>query len=126
MTARTRAKPRTARAPRARRRKSFFSKPSFVRAEFVGLAIALGAVAALPWVVDMGEVLSETRDWFVRTFGLGVFIVAALSVLGGWAIANRKYERPRIFARQAGGVIALGLFIWGLLGLNEADWSMGG
>ncbi len=125
MTARTRAKPRTARAPRARRRKSFFSKPSFVRAEFVGLAIALGAVAALPWVVDMGEVLSETRDWFVRTFGLGIFIVAALSVLGGWAIANRKYERPGIFARQAGGVMALGLFLWGLLGLNEADWSMG-
>ncbi len=126
MTARTRAKPRTARAPRARRRKSFFSKPSLIRAEFVGLAIALGAIAALPWLVDMGAVLSETRDWFVRTFGLGIFIVAALSVLGGWAIANRKYERGAVFVRQAGGVIAVGLFLWGLLGLNEADWSMGG
>ncbi len=125
MTARTRAKPRTAR-PRARRRKPFFSRPSFMRAEFVGLAVALGALAALPWVVDLGAVLSETRDWFVRTFGLGIFIVAALSVLGGWAIANRKYEQRALFARRAGGTLAFGLFLWGLLGLNGADWSMGG
>ncbi|MEX1104395.1 MAG: DNA translocase FtsK, partial [Dehalococcoidia bacterium] len=66
------------------------------------------------------------RDWFGRTFGLGIFILAALSVVGGWAIANRKHAHPAIFARQAGGAIAFALFLWGLLGLNDADWSMGG
>lgn len=126
MTARTRAKPRTARPARGRRRRSFISRPAFLRPEFLGLAVALGALAALPWVVDLGAVLSETRDWFVRTFGLGIFILAALSVLGGWAIANRKYEQPALFVRRAAGVIAFGLFLWGLLGLNDAEWSLGG
>ncbi len=125
MTARTRATPRTAR-PRARRRKSFFSRQSWLKAEFVGLAVALGAVAALPWVIDLGEVLAETRDWFVSTFGMGIFIVAALSVLGGWAIANRKYEQRGLFARRAAGTLAFAMFAWGLLGLNGAEWSLGG
>ncbi|HEX6030609.1 MAG TPA: DNA translocase FtsK [Tepidiformaceae bacterium] len=125
MTARTRTRPRTARAPR-RRRKSFFSRVALPRAEFVGLAMALGALAVLPWVIDVGAVIRETRDWFARTFGMGIFILAALSVIGGWAIANHKYEQRGRFARRAAGTVAFALFAWGLLGMNDANWSLGG
>jgi S-DNA-T family DNA segregation ATPase FtsK/SpoIIIE len=31
-----------------------------------------------------------------------------------------------LFARRAAGALALGLFAWGALGLNEADWQLGG
>jgi S-DNA-T family DNA segregation ATPase FtsK/SpoIIIE len=87
--------------------------------------MALGALAVLPWVIDVGAVIRETRDWFARTFGMGIFILAALSVIGGWAIANRKYEQRARFARRAAGTVAFAVFAWGLLGMNDADWSLG-
>src|SRR5690606_21089573 len=65
------------------------------------------------------------RDWLVRTAGLGIFILAALSVLGGIAISQRAYENGPLFARRAAGAIALALFSWGALGLNKAEWELG-
>ncbi|MBI5947235.1 MAG: DNA translocase FtsK [Chloroflexi bacterium] len=128
MTARTRTRPRAARTARPRKqRNTFFSRKNrFLRAEVVGVAIAALAIAALPWLVDLGEVGAEARDWVVRTFGMGIFVIAALSVAGGMSIAHRSYERPLAFARRAAGAVALGLFAWGALGLNHADWSLGG
>ena len=126
MTARTRAKPRSARAPRARRRKRFFSRRQLLKPELIGLAIAAAAIAVLPFLVDLRAVGSRGRDWLVETTGLGVFILAALSVLGGWAISRRSYEQPALFARRAAGAVAFALFAWGALGLNRADWTLGG
>ncbi len=128
MTARTRTRPRAAKAARPRKqRKTFFSRKNpFLRAEVVGVAIAALAIAALPWLVDIGEVAAEARDWVVHTFGMGIFVIAALSVTGGMAIAHRAYEQPLVFARRVAGAVALGLFAWGALGLNHAAWSLGG
>ena len=124
MTARTR--PRAARQPRARRQKRFFRGNRFFRAEVIGIGVAALALAALPWLIDIGDVGRETRDWVVRTFGLGLFILAALAVAGGIGIARRSYEQRGRFVRRAAGAVALALFVWGALGLNEADWRLGG
>jgi len=97
-----------------------------VRPEFVGLAIAALTIAAIPFVVDVTAIAAAARDWLMRTLGFGLFVVAALSVIGGIAIARRSYEQRLAFARQAAGAIALGLFTWGALGLNRATWTLGG
>jgi hypothetical protein len=121
MTARTR--PRAARQPRARRQKRFFRGNRFFRAEVVGIAVAALTLASLPWLIDIGDVGRETRDWVVRTFGLGIFILAALSVAGGIAIARRSYEqRARFARRRARSRSRAGVGP----GLSSADWRLGG
>ncbi len=127
MTARTRTAPRASRAPRSRKG-SFFSrlrKSPLNRREVFGVAIALLPLALLPVVVDLGALGGGARDWFARTFGLGLFIVVILCALGGWAIATSGYEKPR-FWRHTFGTLAAAYFAWGLLGMNHADWSLGG
>lgn len=123
MAARTRTRTRASRS--TRRGKPFWKKKQILQPEVVGLALAVAAVAALPFLVDLGEVASRGRDWLVRTAGLGIFILAALSVLGGIAISQRAYENGPLFARRAAGAIALALFSWGALGLNKAEWELG-
>ncbi|MBI2765033.1 MAG: DUF87 domain-containing protein [Chloroflexi bacterium] len=124
MTARTRTRPRSRRAVRPRRGK-LFSTRDLRRPEVIGVVVAAAALAALPFLIDVGDVASEAQDWLVRTTGLGIFILAFLSVAGGWALSHRLYEERAHFARQATGVAALSLFAWGALGLNDADWSLG-
>ncbi|MCK9518083.1 MAG: hypothetical protein M0R74_03485, partial [Dehalococcoidia bacterium] len=124
MAARTRTRTRASRS--SRRGKSFLKRKQLLRPEVVGLAAAVAAVASLPFLVDMGEVGTRGRDWLVGTAGLGIFILAALSVLGGIAISHRAYDNPALFARRAVGAVALALFFWGALGLNRADWQTGG
>ncbi|MCC7364140.1 MAG: DNA translocase FtsK [Dehalococcoidia bacterium] len=126
MTARTRAKPRATRAPRSKRKgKPFFTRKNIYQPEIIGLVIVGAVLVSLPFLVDMGEVFTRTRDWIVETTGLGLFIIAALSVVGGWAISRRAYEDAPLFARRAAGIVAFGLFFWGALGLNKADWTLG-
>lgn len=127
MAARARTRPRTTRSTKGRRSRSFFRRNNpFLRPEVIGIAIAALAIAVLPWLIDIGEVGRETRDWFVSTFGLGIFIVAGLSAIGGVAIARRSYADRELFARRTAGAIALGIFAWGALGLNDAAWTVGG
>ncbi len=126
MTARARSRPRMARTSRPRRRKGSWKSLRILRPEFIGLAVAALTLAAVPFVIDVTAVGAQSRDWLLRTFGLGLLIVAALSVAGGLAVSRRAYEQPGLFARRAGGAIALALFAWGALGLNTADWKMGG
>jgi S-DNA-T family DNA segregation ATPase FtsK/SpoIIIE len=124
MTARARSRPRAPRQPR--RGKPFFKSNPFLRPEVIGVALAALALASLPWLIDIGEVGRDVRDWTVRTFGLGLFIVAGLGVVLGIAIARRAYEQRRRFARAAAGAVCLSLFAWGMLGLNRAEWRIGG
>ncbi len=126
MTAHTRSRPRASRSPRTRRRKGGWKFTSFLRPEFIGLAIAALTLAAIPFVVDVAAIAAETRDWLMRTFGFGVFVLAALSVFGGLAISRRAYDAPNRFARLGAGAVCLGLFTWGALGLNRAEWTLGG
>ncbi len=126
MTARTRSRPRPSRAPHSRRRAGTRKSFSLLRPEFIGLAIAALTIAAIPFVVDVTAVAAESRDWLMRTFGLGLFLVALLSIAGGLAVSRRAYERRSTFARLSAGSAALGLFAWGALGLNRANWTLGG
>ncbi|MGI8926232.1 MAG: DNA translocase FtsK [Tepidiformaceae bacterium] len=125
MTARTRTRPRTARTPRGRKKSSIFRGGRFLRAEVLGVALAAVALVASLWLIDVGEVVTDARDWVVRTFGMGMLIVAALTLAGGVAIARGAHEHHGQFARRATGAVALGFFAWGALGLNHAHWSLG-
>ena len=128
MAARPRTKPRSSRAtrsPRSRRQSStFFSR--FNRPEIIGTTAALIALVALLFIPDVQAAIGDARDWTLRTFGLGIFILLAGTLFGGMAVWLGWYERGLWFWRKAAGAMALGLFIWGLLALNEANWSTGG
>ncbi|MDZ7726857.1 MAG: hypothetical protein U5Q44_00955 [Dehalococcoidia bacterium] len=130
MAARTRAQPRgTQRGGQGKKRSSnrtpWWKRKQFGRAEVAGIAIAAMAIAALPFVVDLGETLSGARDVIARTFGLGIFLLAGGVALAGVAIARRSYAGGAPFVRKAAGIAALLLFLWGALALNTADWSLG-
>lgn len=125
MAARTRIRPRAARSARPPQRRGVWRNNRFLKAEVLGVAMAALGLAALPWLVDVDQVSAATSEWFVRTFGLGVIILAGLSLLGGVAIARRSYERPARFARLGAGGLALAMFVWGALGLNHAQWTLG-
>ncbi len=125
MAARARTRPRATRTHK-RRGKPFFKRTRLLRPEFIGLGIVAATVAALPWIIDIGDLGRDIRDWFVSTFGLGIFIIAALSIAGGFAISRQAYASGWKFWRRAAGWVVLGLFAWGLLGLNEAQWKLGG
>jgi S-DNA-T family DNA segregation ATPase FtsK/SpoIIIE len=91
----------------------------------LGSTAALAAIVALFFFADVQGAAADTRDWVLRSFGLGIFVILAWVVLAAAAAWKEWYlDGPR-FWRKAGGVAALGLFFWGLLALNEADWSTG-
>ena len=122
MAARTRTRPRS----RASRGKPFFKH---FRMDSSAVAVAVLAViglAALFWFVDVLAALADGRDWLLRTFGFGLVIIAGLSVAGGIAVSKAQYEHGAALARRTTGALALALFLWGALGLNEAGWRVGG
>lgn len=123
MAARTR--PRATRPTRSRRGKPFYKRLRNAGPELAGIVLIAAVVASLPFVIDIPAVAAESRDWIVRTTGLGVIILAALCIAGGVAISRRSYEEGAPFARRAAGAVALALFAWGALGLNRAEWTMG-
>src|SRR5689334_18204705 len=123
--------PRTRSRPRGRTRRSSRGQPLYkrFRADSNALAAAALAVASLVLVfifVDVPAALANGRDWLIATFGVGLVVLAALSVAGGFAVSRALYEDRDRFARQAAGAIALGLFVWGIFGLNEAGWDFRG
>ncbi len=124
--ARTRPRPtRTERAPRARKRKSQLSLDSLNRPEVLGTLAAVAALVVLLFVPDVRTAIADGRDGVLRKLGLGVFVVLGWTLLGAIAVWRRWYQRGGRFWRKTAGVVALGLFAWGLLALNEADWSAG-
>ncbi len=125
MTARTRSRPRPARTPRARKRKSFFSEQHLGRPEVLGAAALVIVLSVLAVMVDVPAAAADARDWVLSRLGFGAFIVLGWVLLGGAALWQGWYRGGREFIRKAAGATALGLFAWGLLGLNAADWSAG-
>ncbi len=125
MTARTRARPRSSRAPRQRRRKSFFSGRRLLRREAVGIAMGALAVAVVLVTVDVPGLLADVRDGIARTFGVGALIILALGAGAGVAIWRGALDNRRLFAQKATGAVALGAFFWGAMALNEAHWQLG-
>lgn len=127
MTARTRTRPRAQPHRKARKQRISLLDPTILtKPGVVGFGFAVAAVVAIPFFIDVPAVLADSRDWLVRIFGFGLLIIAALSVLGGYAVSRGAYLQGRQFAVKTGGAIAAGLFIWGALGLNHVAWSFGG
>ena len=125
MAARSGTRPRATRSTRTRKRKSQFSLASLNRPEVLGALAALVALVALVFVTDVRSAIADGRDWVLRTFGLGIFVVLAWALAAAAAAWKEWYLVGPRFWRKAGGVAALGLFLWGLFALNEADWSAG-
>lgn len=96
-------------------------------AEAFGVLLATLLLAGLVLTVDVGGLLSGARDWLLETFGLGLAIVAAALAALAVAVfrARRRGEFPRPGARVV-GYAALGVFVWGALGLNSANWTVAG
>ena len=131
MTARTQSKPRARRsAAKPHRGKPFYSQWTWKRlrndwAAWACVAVLAACVAAFPFIVDVPAALADLRDGVSRTFGLGLFVVAGWAAGIAWAIHTRAWRQGSLFWQRAFGFLALGLFLWGALGLNEADWSSG-
>ena len=92
----------------------------------MAVASLAALVAALPWVVDVVGIANDVRTWLLETFALGLGVIAA--VLVAWAIAmwRREDEARWLFCRRVVGYAFLGVFTWGALGLNTADWTVAG
>ncbi|MGB4862537.1 MAG: hypothetical protein WBO97_08760, partial [Tepidiformaceae bacterium] len=128
MAARPRTKPRSTRATRSPRSKkqnqTLLSRLN--RPEVIGTSAAVVAIVALLFVPNVQHALGDGRDWVLSTFGLGIFILLAGVMFAAAALWQGWYEAGTWFWRKAAGFTALGLFAWGLLALNSADWSTGG
>jgi DNA segregation ATPase FtsK/SpoIIIE, S-DNA-T family len=127
MTARTRTRPARApqRTPKARKPRSKGTNKPFLTPEVAGALVAAAAVGVLFILIDVAGFLAGARDWTAQTFGLGILILAGLAALGGVAVSRRAYEQQEKFVRHAIGSTFLGLFAWGALGLNRAEWTLG-
>lgn len=125
MTARTRTRPRPARRQRAKRSKNWLSGRALLRPEAVAVVVGALAVAAVLIAVDVPKVAADFRDWLAGTFGVGILIMAVLAICDGVAILRGALEDRQRFARKATGAVALGLFFWGAMALNDAHWTFG-
>ena len=96
------------------------------RAQIVAVVLVAAAVAALPWFFDVGGIATDVRTWLLETFGLGLGVIAAVLVAWGVAGWRRNREERLLFGRRILGTAFLGLFAWGALGLNTADWTIAG
>jgi S-DNA-T family DNA segregation ATPase FtsK/SpoIIIE len=83
----------------------------------------LAVLAAAAVAFDGAEVGRDVRDWLLRTFGFGLLVVLAWALYGAAAAWRGWYLERGLFLRRTGGVVAAGLFAWGLFGLNEAPWT---
>ncbi|MEP7215847.1 MAG: DNA translocase FtsK, partial [Anaerolineaceae bacterium] len=126
MAARTRTRPRATRAPRTnRKRRSRFSAAPLKRPELLAVGAGAILVAASLLLFDVPEVAADIRDSLLRQFGLGVAVLAGWAAFLIFAAVHRSHNEPRWLARRAAGFFALGLFAWGTLGLNRAEWTLG-
>lgn len=123
MTARTRSQPRGSRS--TRRRKRTWRYERITRPEIIGGAVVLVVLAAILIAVNPGTVASDSRDWILRHFGLGIAVLLGFGAWIGIAIWRGRQDDPRRFARQVAGVGALTLFVWGAFALNHARWHVG-
>ena len=103
-----------------------FLESRLFRAEAAGVVVVAAAIAAIPWFIDVGDVVASIRTWLLETFALGLAIVPAVLVAWGVAYRRRQHEDRWLFWRRVGGYGFLALFTWGALGLNAADWTAAG
>ncbi|MFN0148152.1 MAG: DNA translocase FtsK [Dehalococcoidia bacterium] len=125
MAARARTRPRAARHRAAKRGKPFYRRLSIDNDAWIWALGCVVFLAAVVFLVDVPAILAAVRDWLLETFGLALAVITGWLVAAYWAWRRRLAKDHKLFAQKAAGVIALGLFAWGALSLNHADWSLG-
>ena len=103
-----------------------FPTSPLIRAEVIGALLLAAVVAAVLWIADVGAIVSGVRTWLLETFGLGLAIVAAGIAAAGVVVVRRRRGKPQRLGTRALGYAALGVFVWGALGLNSAEWTAAG
>jgi len=125
----TKSRARPARTPARRSARSGARRKPFIFARRWWKELSASAVfaAVAVWVAwfDGAAALEQARDAVLRVIGFGLGVLAGWALYGALATWRGWYLDRRLFARRTAGVAALGLFAWGLLGLNEAHWSVG-
>ncbi len=124
MAARSRSRPESGR----KQGKSRLPLPQsrLFRAQIAGVVILAATLAALPWFIDVRGVAADVGTWILETFGFGLAVVAGVPLAWGVAVWRRDREARWLFWRRVAGYALLGLFAWGALGLNSADWTVAG
>ncbi len=123
----TKSRARPARAATRRSSRSRQRSAAALKRWWKALATLGAAGATVAWIGLFGgaAVLAAGRDAVLRGIGFGLAILAGWAVYGALATWRGWYLDRPLFARRTAGVAALGLFAWGLLGLNEARWAVG-
>ena len=103
-----------------------FPTSPLIRAEVIGALLLAAVVAAVLWIADVGAIVSGARTWLLETFGLGLAIVVAGIAAAGVVVVRRRRGKPQRLGTRALGYAALGVFVWGALGLNSAEWTAAG
>lgn len=126
MAARTRTRPRATRAPRTHRKKrSRFSAAPLKRPELLAVVAGSVVVVASLFLFDVPEIAVDIWDSLLRQLGFGMAVLASWAAFLIYAVVHRSHKEPNRLARHGAGFFALGLFAWGALGLNRAEWTLG-
>jgi DNA segregation ATPase FtsK/SpoIIIE, S-DNA-T family len=121
----TRARAGGRRPTRSRKKKSG-GRHFYAKLEFLGLLIIAATIAALAWVIDVSAVASGIRDGILGALGLGVLLIAMTLMLSGFLVMRRHHHQRATFVRRLTGLVLAALWAWGALGLNHAEWTVGG
>lgn len=89
------------------------------------VVVAAGALAVWVSLFDGASALERGRDAVLRAVGFGLIVLAAWALYGAVVTWRGWYLDRRLLLQRTAGAVALGLFAWGLLGLNEAQWRIG-
>ena len=122
----TRARSGARRPAKPRAKKKNKGKRFSVRPELFGLVIIFATLGSLPWIVDVGAITNGIRDGILGALGLGVLLIAFSLVVAGLLIMRNKHKQRAPFARKVLGLALATLWVWGALGLNHAEWTVGG
>ena len=98
---------------------------SLLRPEVIGTALVVMAVASIPYLVPLTGVIGEFRDLLVQALGLHVFTLIVLLAATGLMLALKRGEAIRRHVRHIAGMVALLVFLAGLLGLWQPDVRVG-
>ena len=96
-----------------------------LRPEYIGLALALLALAVVPWLIPISSLTTATVSFFVRWLGVGAPLAALIAIGITAAIFRRMLPRSLVFWRWLTGVLVLSAVILGLLSLYRPDWTVG-
>ena len=98
---------------------------AMLRPEYVGLALVLVAVAVVPWLIPVTDVVAAVVGFFMRWLGLGALPAVLLAAAIGMGVSHHMLPRSLVFWRRLMGVLVLGVVLLGLLSFYRPDWTAG-